>query len=535
MKTKLHLKRKTTLLIVFAFLIYTGSYADGVIMGGTKLTVKSGSFINKNNLTVNSGGAVHIYGYMTVSGTLTNNAGNTGIVIESDAVLTGSLIESSGVSVTIERYITQDIYHYLSSPVSSQAITLLQEGTAHTDYDLFWYNEDESGGPAWIDASIQAGNMDVGLGYAYTYNPANRTLEFTGTTNTGTKSVGITFSGGDTWYYGWNLVGNPYPSRINATTFIDDTDNINIYGTLYFWDEGSSYSNWRDDYATWNKTGSTTGGGGHSLTDGIIGLGQAFMVHTTTALTSVSFKNNMRVHNTAQFFKGDIQRFKISVENTDGVYNETLVGFLEGTTNGFNNKYDGYKLKGNPNIALYTKLVEDDGNNYAIQGLPLLTNGSGVTVKLGLDAGTEGIYTFNVVDIENFHDTTSIFLEDLYEDITVNMRKTNEYSFVIDESGSITDRFLLRFNTSAVGINEPGSIDNQINVYSYNNIICIENNDPFGDIYIEIFNTLGQQLISRKLSNKQRNEIPVNAGTGIYIVRVICKDKVFSSKVYLGD
>ena len=257
------------------------------------------------------------------------------------------------------------------------------------------------------------------------------------------------------------------------------------------------------------------------------------MVHTTTTSTSVSFKNDMRVHNAAQFFKGDIQRFKISVENEEGYYNETLIAFLEGTTNGFDNKYDGYKLKGNPNIALYTKLVEDDGYDYAIQGLPPLTDG--VNVKLGLVAGTHGIYTFNVVNIENFHDTTSIFLEDLYEDIVVNMRKTNEYSFTINESGSITDRFLLHFNTSAVGINEQGSINNQIKVYTFNNIIFIENNDPFGDIYVEIFNTLGQQLISRKLSNQQKNEIVLNARRGIYIVRIICEDKVYSAKVYLDD
>ncbi len=65
--------------------------------------------------------------------------------------------------------------------------------------------------------------------------------------------------------------------------------------------------------------------------------------------------------------------------------------------------------------------------------------------------------------------------------------------------------------------------------------IGVENDDPSGYIYIKVFNTLGQQLISRKLINKQKNEIPVNAGTGIYIVRVICDDNVFSAKVYLGD
>ena len=525
----------------------TGNWYDGAIpSSSTNVTIfdktydpliGAGATANCKNLNIVSGSVTIAPDYgLTVAEEIINGAGNSGLVIQSDATGTGSLIELSGVSATVKRYITQYIYHYLSSPVSAQALTLLQLGTAHTDFDLFWYDEDYAGGggPAWIDASAQAGNMDVGLGYAYTYNPADRTLEFTGTTNTGNISEGITFSGGDTWYYGWNLIGNPYPSRINATTFIDDTDNSNIYGTLYFWDEGSGYSNWRNDYAAWNKSGSVSGGGGHTP-NGYIDVGQAFMVHTTTASTSVSFKNDMRVHDAAQFFKGEVQRFKISVENEEGYYNETLIAFLEGTTTGFDNKYDGYKLKGNPNIALYTKLVEDDGYDYAIQGLPPLTDGFGVTVKLGIDAGVEGIYTFNVVDIENFHDTTSIFLEDLYENITVNLRKTSEYTFNVNETGSITDRFLLHFNTSALGIDEPENINNRINVYTYDNIICVENYNPVGDIYVEVYNTLGQQLISRKLVDQQKNEITLNAGRGIYIVRIICEDKVFSSKVYLND
>ncbi len=131
--------------------------------------------------------------------------------------------------------------------------------------------------------------MAVGLGYAYTYNTGDRTIEFAGTTNTGTISEPITYtyddlSSTDTWYFGWNLVGNPYPSRINATTFINDADNSNIYGTLYFWDESGAIE--YTDYATWNTTGGVAGGGGHTP-NGYIEIGQAFMVHTTTASTSV--------------------------------------------------------------------------------------------------------------------------------------------------------------------------------------------------------------------------------------------------------
>ena len=535
---------RNLVLLLILFFSFQISNAQMVLSDGSRVNVNSGTtVIQSGNVTINSGAIFELSGNMTVTGTFTNSAGTSGFVLKSDATGTGSLIESSGINATIEKYIAEDIYHYLSSPVNDQALTIFTNtGTAHADFDLFYYREacNFGGGPAWINAGNTTSDiLEVGLGYAYAYTKSGNsdtTLSFSGTTNTGTITKPITYTynadiSTDTSYFGWNFVGNPYPSRINATTFIND--NSNIYGTLYFWDEAGAIE--YSDYATWNISGGVAGGGGNPP-NGFIDVGQAFMVHTTTTSTSVSFNNNMRVHNTAQFFKEnkDIKRFKISVENEEGYYNETLIAFLEGTTNGFDNKYDGLKPKLNSNIALYTKLVENDGYDYAIQGLPPLSNG-GVTVKLGIDAGTEGIYSFNVVNIENFHDTTSIFLEDLINNISVNLRKTSEYTFNVNETGSITDRFLLHFNTSAVGINEPGSINNQIKVYTHNDIIYIENNDPFGDIYVEIYNTFGQQLIFRKLDNKNKNEIPVNAGRGIYIARVFSEEQVFTAKVYLGD
>jgi hypothetical protein len=470
------------------------------IIAGSKTAANANNLVINSdaNLTVNSGGSLTVANNLYIN----SNSSGTGSLVDQN--ISGN-ITVSGTSY-VQRFIIDDIYHYLSSPVSTQAISLLQSGTPLIDFDLFWYDEDYSAtpnqGPTWINASSQSDNMDVGLGYAYNYKLNDRTLEFSGTINTGTISEPITYTynsnvSTDPWYFGWNIVGNPYPSRINATTFIDD--NNNIYGTLYFWDQAGSYNGNRNDYATWNKTGATAGGG-EQTPNGYIDVGQAFMVHTTTASTSISFKNDMRVHDTAQFFKGEIQIFKISVENAEGDYNETLIGFLENTTPGFDNKYDGYKLKGNSNLALYTKLVEDDGYDYAIQGLPPLTDG--VTVKLGIDAGSGGNYTFNVVDIINFHDTTSIFLEDLYEDIVVDLRKIQKYTFNLDEPGSCTDRFLLHFNTNLEVENNDFGINNEVRIYSFNRSVYIKRSTPgnFSDI-VQVYNILGQEILNEHLNS----------------------------------
>jgi low-density lipoprotein receptor class B len=491
------------------------------------LTVSSG-----NSLTISSANSLEVNGTLSVAGTLT---------IESDATGTGALIESSGVTATVERYITEDVYHYLSSPVSNQAISLLQSGTAYTDFDLYWYDEDKSGGggPAWIDASAQGGNMDVGLGYAYTYNPANRTISFSGITNTGTHTEAVTYTydagvSTDQYYFGWNLIGNPYPTRINATTFIDDADNSNIDGTLQFWDEAASFADDRNDYASWNKTGSVSGGGGNTP-NGYIGVGQAFMVHygsgTGQTSSSIKFKNSMKATNAAQFFKSKetVKRFKISLENEDAGYNEVLVGFLDGTTTGFDNKYDGYKLSGNPNIKLYTKLVDSDGKGYAIQGLPpTLEN---VNVDLCYKAGIEGVYTFKVVDFENFSDDDYVYLEDMQENVIVDLKKNPEYAITVNNTGTFENRFHLRFTKGPLGIEDDESVKQNFNIYSDDSKIVVNNMNTSGAYEIYVYNISGQLMMSQKLNNNSKNELSFNQTPGIYVIKLVGENQVYSTKI----
>lgn len=536
MKTLLY---KYSLLLILAFLLimmqgYSQHYV--VVSSGIKINVSPDIYvIEPGNLTMNSGSTFNLSGNLTVNGTFTNNAGTSGFTLISTSANNGSLIEGTGISATIQRFITGDVYHYLSSPVGAQPLSILQTGTAHTDFDLFWLDEDNNGGqgPLWIDASAQTGNMEVGLGYAYTYNPSDRTIGFTGTTNTGTITEPVTYTydaniSTNPWYFGWNMIGNPYPSRLDAEAFIDDTDNSDIYGTLYFWAEGSGFSGARDDNASWNKTGGVAGGSGPAP-NGYIEVGQAFMVHTTEVTGSVKFKDAMRVHDAANFYKAPVQRFKMSLSNSAGNYNEILIGFLQGATNKADNKYDGYKLKGNANLALYTKLVDDDGNDYAIQALPPLSDG--VTVKVGVDVTGPDFFTFQVVSIQNFSDTTSIFLEDLVQNVVVNLRETPEYHFAINNQGSITDRFLLHFNTSSVGIEDP-EVNGQPLVYVSNGKIIIKTQTENHALEIEVFDIIGRSVPFSMAADVNQTTVTLNGNIGIYIIKVIHNKNFFTRKIF---
>src|SRR4030043_1680138 len=109
-----------------------------------------------NTLTIASGSKFTIdpSKSVTVTGTLTNSEGNTGLVMQSDATGTASLIHNTdSVPATVNRYISgsAEAWHFISSPVSAQGISgeWIPSGTYGngTGYDLYVWDEASS---CWI-------------------------------------------------------------------------------------------------------------------------------------------------------------------------------------------------------------------------------------------------------------------------------------------------------------------------------------------------------------------------------------------------
>jgi Secretion system C-terminal sorting domain len=191
-------------------------------------------------------------------------------------------------------------------------------------------------------------------------------------------------------FYSWNLIGNPYPSMIDADTFLTNPANItNLGGALYFWTHGSDLSaenggngtaplNYTtDDYVTYNLTG---GIGGTKRPKGKIATCQGFFTFGLTTNTSATFTTDMRdeslngdvLINQQQFFRTSSQsmiapltknRIWISLSSSSTVFKETLIGYIPaatttngaiaGSVNGYDKMYDTELLK-----TVYTILPE---------------------------------------------------------------------------------------------------------------------------------------------------------------------------------
>jgi len=236
-----------------------------------------------NNLIINSGASLTIDQdkALTVSGTLTNNAGNSGLVIESG----GSLLHNtSGVPATIKRLVTGStdltamMFHFVSVPLET---TCSPTTSLFTGSYLFKYDEDSN---AWISmGSSTTTLLDVSRGYMMYYpGGASTTLAFPGPMNSGSFTALTTNTG-----EGYNLVPNPYPSAIDWIN--GNWVKTNLDDAIYTWPAGAGASS--GNYISYVSGVGTNGGTQY------IPLGQSFLVHAN-GNPLLSMDNSVRVHNT---------------------------------------------------------------------------------------------------------------------------------------------------------------------------------------------------------------------------------------------
>ncbi len=412
----------------------------------TALTVESGASLTINaDLKINNGGV--LYGQTTVNsdkdlliagGTLTSY--NTLLLKSGSNLLHGVGTPGGGGSVVGNiRYeqIGNSSYNYnfWSSPVSGANSILLGQQRYYYDPAIGTASTaDDANEPGWVPAN---GIMNVGQGYASVYGG---TVTFAGTANNGNINVNVLSPGGAASNF--NLVGNPYPSALNANSFLalnGPSGSNRISGALYFWDDdnafGEAYT--PSDYAVWNGAGSIGGAG--NAPNGFIAPAQGFLVAANSS-GALQFNNALRSNQTSIFFEeSEIKRFKLAIRTQEGDYNETLIAFTSDATNAIDGNYDAVKLKGNANLALFSKSGEHE---LAIQGLPFISDEQ--IVPLGIYATSNQTMTIELRLLENFEEGAMVYLIDQETGTIVNLRAQNTYQF-IPGTMSLIDRFYVRF------------------------------------------------------------------------------------------
>ena len=352
--------------------------------------------------------------------------------------------------------IRQFDYTYWSSPVASEVLSTFSPNSNQVfKWDTSIYN--------WSFVNT-ASTMAVGTGYivrapdAAPFNPTTTNIfngEFFGVPNNGNITTPIVVTGANNL----NLIGNPYPSALDADNFITYNLPANggvLGGTMYFWTHNTpitanNYTS--NDYASYNLTGGVgtmaasnpCAGCNSAMPNGKVAAGQAFFIPAQSSGVA-TFTNAMRTTVNNQFFKANTtttaiekNRFWLDISNADGLFKQALVGYIEGATADIDPAFDGKSIDvGNP-VMLYS--IAGD-TKLAIQGkgLPFNQNDQ---IMLGYKSTVEGTFELKVSNFDGLFASQDIFIEDTQENVFFNL-KNGSYSFET-AAGTFDARFKIHF------------------------------------------------------------------------------------------
>jgi hypothetical protein len=491
-----------------------------------------------NSLTINGGASLTINAgkALTVSGTLTNSGTLT---VKSDATGTGSLITASTPAATVERFMSEDDYHYISSPVAAQNIStefINTSGGGTLPSDIDFYTWDETQVNSWINIKQADFTLNTAFettfgvckGYVYANSSSDVTKNFTGTLNVGDQTFPITNS--PAGQRGWNLIGNPFASSVALNNAADATNNLlannatvlnDTWEAIYLWNQTTpnTSTHTSNDYITVN----------HGVDPVYLAPGQAFMVAASSASAYFSFPQAARKHGSSTFYKSgqtdDVNRFWLTVGGPQDAYNETMIAMIPNTTDGMDAGYDAKKLKGNANIALYTNLVDGSDGDYAIQSINQLSGN--FVVPVGLDANVAGNYAFKAGRIDNLEAVT-VQLEDRTAGTFTTLNSGAEYTINVASAGRIAGRFFLHLK-STVGIDDP-SVSTNNGIYSYGNVLYVQN--P-GKATLEVYTMSGQRMLVQEINSTGLYQTSFTGATGYYVVRLTSAGNVRVAKIFV--
>jgi hypothetical protein len=539
-------------------LIFNGNYPPSpdpnLDITGCSCTVNTG-----RNVTIKTGRNLIITSTVTISGTGTLTFENTSSLVQTNnaAINSGNIIYQR----TSASALTSD-YTYWSSPVASQNLSI---SPSYASGMFYSYNDFAI--PEDWKKETSSTTMAVGKGYIIrgpqTASPPPPPglyyATFTGVPNNGIKTIAIGSTGTS------NLLGNPYPSAIDADTFLS-TNSTLIEGTIYFWTHNTAiqlasnitngtagsgalaYTS--DDYASYNGTGGAAASGGVTPT-GKIAAGQAFFT-TSKATGLVTFNNAMRLAGTTltdktginqQFFKtkspaitNDViekNRIWLNLSNKQGAFKQTLIGYVTDATNDYDSRYDGETFDGNEFVDFYS--INQD-KNLVIQGraLPFDQNDE---VPLGFRSAIDGDFTINIDQTDGLLTNQAVFIEDKLTNTVFDLKSGN-YTFKTT-AGIFNDRFVLRYNSKTLGVNEIDSEDGILVLYSKNDKTVIIYNKEIDSTVnsVSLYNIVGQKIAVWDVKDREQSNIQIpikDVSSEIYIVKVKTTKGEISKKIIVN-
>jgi hypothetical protein len=459
-------------------------------------------------------------------------------VINSDVTGTGSFISGTVTgagTADVQRYVTGGgsapnlPWHLIAAPVTGQTVgsfidlagnNIALNGTT-ARYGLAYYDNAAST-PAWVYFTAANkgayGPFVSGKGYSVLSTAPTGYVTFTGNVATANVSPAITFDT-NKW---WNLVGNPYPSAVNANALADGTNNFltandailgSAYKFLYVWDPTVQNYSPVGNFEAYR-----------------IPVGQAFFIRTVSGATSATFGSAMRTHEASSFKGGENTLPSINLKSVIADKNcNAKVYFISGTTAGIDEGYDaGMFEDNNPAIALSTHIQGSD-IDFAIQSLPD-TDYENTVVSVGLN-GPEGANVVFTADVANLPGGTKVYLEDKLMNTFTRLDDGGSYSVELKVASKGTGRFFVHTKQGSMGID--ATILSSVKVVALPQEYLIR---ILGSVepatQATLYDMNGKVLVSAILRNPTENEIPfMPLSSGIYMLKLQSGTTIKAEKI----
>ena len=425
---------------------------------------------------------------------------------------------------------------YWSSPVDRQTMADFSPNTLRDKY--YWHDPISR----WIVNYDGTMTMIPGQGYCIrapqNYSITEREVfegTFKGIPNNG--KIDAEFKVMDGYY----LIGNPYPSAINADLFIKSNAS-KIHGALYFWTHSTPPSNGKystDDCVVYNLLGgvgisSSLNSENYTTTpDGTIASGQGFFVQSKGE-GFIQFNNSMRIKaNNSSFFRpsnsaqagkeNDRLRFWVNLHNGKNALKQILLGYAKEASNTLD-YYDALSFGSSQEIDFYS-ILED--KKLVIQGkaMPWIESDS---FKLGYKTTAKTTLKLEIDHQDVLFNGIDIFLVDQ----TLNkIHNLSEEPYQFDsEVGTFNNRFSIVYSNKTLGKVTFEEDSQTTLIYVKNQIINIESFDE-NIKKIVIFDISGNELYKKdKLETRKVTVQNLFSPHQVLLVKVIFENGKSTSK-----
>jgi hypothetical protein len=366
------------------------------------------------------------------------------------------------------------------------------------------------------------------------------------------------------------LVGNPYPSAIDAHEFIYDNAG-SIQGTLYFWEHYPSngthvLEDYEGGYASYNLLGGnpaisppeiSNNGFSTKIPERYVPVAQGFFVRALNASGGdIIFENDQRVFvkemvtgsddkgsvffrhtasktNTKKASADLIKRVRIEFKSPEGAKRPLLLGFVPNNlaTDGYDYGYDAINTEDLPNDMNW--MIE--GERYVIQGVGDFDNTK--KYPLGVFLKSAGNIEIALTGLENFESVIDVYIYDAVVNYYYKIDDTNRFQINLN-IGNYLNRFFIAFmDPNALSVSNPLVHHIVFNYLTDTQEIYIKLPASMEAKQVRLYNAIGQKLTSWKLTNVDNTNairIPIaQLSEGTYIMKLETTAGVITKKIII--